>query len=85
MHEPGMRSPRRGRGLEDAWARAAGPALAAESRPATLRQGVLTVEVRSASLLAELASFRTQELLGRLTAEDPSGRVRGLRFRMGAF
>jgi predicted nucleic acid-binding Zn ribbon protein len=68
-----------------AWERAAGPALAAETRAATLQRGVLTVEVRSSALLAELQGFRTDELLSRLLAADPSARVTGLRFRPGVF
>jgi predicted nucleic acid-binding Zn ribbon protein len=73
------------KGVAGTWARAAGEALAAETRPSTLRGGVLTVEVRSAALLAELAGFRTAEMLSRVLAEDPSGRVRELRFRLGVF
>ena len=77
---------RRGRkGVAGSWVRAAGVELAAETRPGTLRGGVLTVEVRSASLLHELSSFRTGELLSRLLVEEPEGRVTGLRFRLGAF
>jgi hypothetical protein len=78
------RRPKRG-GLAEAWARAAGESLAAETRPSTLRAGVLTVEVRSAALLAELAGFRTAEMFSRYAAQDPSGRVRELRFRLGVF
>lgn len=85
LRESGFtRRPRRG-GLAVSWAKAAGETLAAETRPATLRSGVLTVEVRSAALLAELAGFRTAEMLSRFVAEDPSGRVRELRFRLGVF
>jgi hypothetical protein len=76
---------RRESALARAWNAAAGPELAAETRPATLRRGVLTVEVRSAPLLAELSGFRTQEMLSRLLAADSSGRVTGLRFRSGVF
>jgi hypothetical protein len=85
LRESGFtKRPRRG-GLAEAWARAAGEPLAAETRPSTLRSGVLTVEVRSAALLAELAGFRTAEMLSRFIAVDPSGRVRELRFRLGVF
>ncbi len=76
---------RRRRGVQDAWARAAGPELAEEARPTTLRRGVLTVEVRSNALLHELQCFRKEELLARLLQEDASGRVTGLRFRLGVF
>ena len=85
LRESGFGTIRRSGGLVDLWARAAGAALAQETRPSTLRRGVLTVEVRSAGLLAELAGFRTQELLSRILAENTSGRVTGLRFRPGVF
>lgn len=77
---------RRGRGsVARSWERAAGAELAPETRPSTLRRGVLTVDVRSAALLHELESFRREELLSRLLAEEPTGRVTGLKFRLGAF
>lgn len=76
---------RRESAIARTWAEAAGPQLAGETRPSTLRRGVLTVEVRSAPLLAELGGFRSQEMLSRLLAVDPSGRVTGLRFRPGVF
>ena len=71
--------------MRETWARAAGPELAEETRPATLRAGVLTVEVRSTALLHELEGFRRDELLDRLLTEDSTGRVTGLRFRLGVF
>lgn len=76
---------RRRSAVADAWAVAAGPDLAADTRPDTLRAGVLTVEVRSTSLLAELQGFRKDELLARLLDAAPAGRVTGLRFRPGVF
>jgi predicted nucleic acid-binding Zn ribbon protein len=85
LRESGFTKSRRASTMADLWERAAGPELAAETRPSTLRQGVLTIEVRSAGLLAELAGFRTQELLSKFLAEDPSGRVVQLRFRLGVF
>jgi predicted nucleic acid-binding Zn ribbon protein len=81
----GLTTRRRESAVARAWSAAAGPELSAQTRPSTLRRGVLTVEVRSAPLLAELAGFRSQELLSRLLAADPSGRVTGLRFRPGVF
>jgi hypothetical protein len=85
MREAGVHRARRASGIGALWERAAGPELAVDTRPATLRHGVLMVEVRGASLLAELRGFRTDELLARVLAEDPSGRVTGLRFRPGVF
>lgn len=86
LKESGYTKKRRGgASLADLWARAAGAEVAAETRPSTLRAGVLTVEVRSAGLLAQLAGFRQDEFLSRIVAQDPSGRITGLRFRLGVF
>ena len=82
VRPPGRK--RRDKMLET-WSRVAGPELAEETRPATLRAGVLIVEVRSTALLHELEGFRKDELLDRLLTEDPTGRVTGLRFRLGVF
>ena len=80
---PGPR--RRKSGVQRAWERAAGTELAVETRPVTLRRGVLTVEVRASALLHELDGFRRKELLDRLLEEDATGRITGLRFRPGVF
>lgn len=77
--------PRRRDAMLDAWRKAAGDELAAETRPSSLRKGVLTIEVRSAALLHELEGFRRDELLDRFLAVAPEGRVTGLRFRLGVF
>jgi len=76
---------RRKAGVEEAWSQAAGEELASETRAATLRQGVLTVEVRSAGLLHELQGFRKDELLARLLEHDTTKRINGLKFRLGVF
>jgi hypothetical protein len=77
-------TPRRS-GIAELWSACAGSGLAADTCPAALDRGVLTIAVRSASLLAELDGFRREELLGRLVTLDPSGRIRGLRFRLEVF
>ena len=62
------------------WERVAGRRLAAASRPRSLRRGVLTVEVDSSALLAELGGFRRQELLrGLVAGPEPLG-VREVKF-----
>jgi predicted nucleic acid-binding Zn ribbon protein len=60
------------------WRRVAGEGLAAETQAVSLRGGVLTVEVASAALLAELETFRKGELIAGLRA-DPDGALRGVR------
>ena len=76
---------RRRSAVAEAWHRVAGDQLGEDTRASTLQRGVLTVEVRSPGLLAELQGFRREELLSRLLAAEPSGRITGLRFRPGVF
>lgn len=68
--------------IEPAWPRAAGARLAKHTRAAKLRDGVLTVEARSASWLNEVAMMR-EPLKARLNTELGEHRVKELRFRLG--
>ena len=65
------------------WTEAAGPELAGMTRATRLAGGVLTVEVSSAPLLNELATYRQKELLERVRARDELRGVREIRFRAG--
>jgi len=85
MRDVRPRGRRRRDKMLETWVAVAGPELAAETRPATLRAGVLTIEVRSTALLHELQGFRRDDLLDRLLTKDSTGRVTGLRFRLGVF
>jgi hypothetical protein len=69
--------------VEPAWPRAAGARLAEHTRATRLRDGVLTIEARSASWLNEISLLRDQ-IRERLNAELGGPRVRDLRFRVGA-
>ncbi len=85
MRDANLGPRRRKAGVQDAWAAVAVVGLAEDTRAASLNKGVLTVEVRSTSLLHELQGFRKEELLGRLLEQDKTGRITGLRFRLGVF
>jgi hypothetical protein len=62
------------------WGQVAGGRLLAHSRPRALRRGLLTVEVDSSALLAELAGLRRAELIRQMAGEpDPLG-VRDVKF-----
>ena len=63
------------------WQRAVGDDLAALSRPIRFRGGVLTVEIDSAPLAAELGTFAKQHLLEALDREGLAG-VCELKFRV---
>ena len=68
---------------EQAWREAAGPLLAAQSRPGRVRRGVLEVVVSSSALVQEL-SFQKQHLLASLQQRLPEQGIRNIRFRVGS-
>jgi hypothetical protein len=68
--------------VEPVWARVAGPRLASHTRATQLRNGVLTIEARSASWLNEVSMLR-EEVRERLNTELGGIRVRDIRFRIG--
>jgi len=67
--------------LESAWAVAAGPEAAANTRVGALKRGVLEVEVIGAVLMQELANFRKRPILQKLREQLPGVTVSDLRFR----
>ena len=69
--------------LEQAWAAAAGPEAAAETRVAGMRRGVLEVTVGNSVLLQELAHFHKRRLLEALRRQLAGVTVTDLRFRAG--
>ena len=68
--------------LDEAWARAAGEALAAHSVPGNLRRGVLEVIVGNSAAMQELV-FNKRNILKELKRLAPDQKVRDLRFRIG--
>lgn len=69
--------------LEEAWAEAAGPQWAKQTRVSGLRRGVLEILVGNAVLLQELAHFHKRRLLEQLRRRLPGAPVNDLRFRAG--
>ena len=69
--------------LERAWAEAAGPEYAAQTRVAGLRRNVLEVVVGNDVLLQELAHFHKRRLLDALRGRLPGTALTDLRFRAG--
>ena len=69
--------------LRAAWEEAVGPG-AEHTRIDAIRQDVLTVVVDSAALLAELANFRKDELLGALRQRAAGQAIGDIRFRLGS-
>jgi predicted nucleic acid-binding Zn ribbon protein len=69
--------------VQERWARAVGPRVAAEALPVAEREGIVSVSCRSSAWASELSLLST-DLLERLNQELTEGaRVRGLRFTTG--
>ncbi|MBN1420359.1 MAG: DUF721 domain-containing protein [Planctomycetes bacterium] len=69
-------------GLCDRWRDIVGPEIGEHTRPGTYRNGILTVEVDSAPLLAELSTYCREALLDSLRADTGFHGLRALRFRL---
>ncbi len=71
------------RRVVEAFPRVIGPELAARTKVAGMKNGIVTIETDTAGLAYELGGFRGQELLERLKLEPEIGFVKKLRFRVG--
>lgn len=69
--------------LEQVWAETVGAEIAAETRVAGLRRGVLEVIVANAVLLQELTHFNKRRLLQQLQGRMACPGLKDLRFRAG--
>lgn len=68
--------------LQRFWRSVVGPQWAQDSRPGTLRRGVLEVLVRNSTILQEL-TFRKRELLQQLAENEQGVEFKNLKFRIG--
>ncbi|MBB72887.1 MAG: hypothetical protein CMJ75_00090 [Planctomycetaceae bacterium] len=68
--------------LQAFWRSVVGPEWAEDSRPGTLRRGVLEVLVRNSTVLQEL-TFRKHQLLRQLAENEQGVEFKNLRFRVG--
>ena len=82
----GIRASRRGPAekVRAIWPHIAGEAVARRCRIAGCEDGVVTVEVASAALKHDLATFRREALLRDLREKLPGLALRDLRFKVGA-
>jgi predicted nucleic acid-binding Zn ribbon protein len=72
--------------LEESWRAAVGPEVAGGTRVRGFKDGVLTVDVSSSALLAELSTFYREEIIGALRAKaKPFREVKELTFKLGVF
>jgi len=68
--------------LQSAWAAAAGPTVARETRAVAIRRGVLQVSVAHAPLLSELAGFFRQSLVAKLGELHADLNIRDIKFKL---
>ncbi len=72
-------------GLYLAWREAVGEEVAAHTRVASFRGGILEVEVDSSVLLHRLAGFQKQQILQALQEKKTGLFVEGIKFKLGSF
>lgn len=68
--------------LQAVWNEIAGPGIASQTRPQTVKRGILHVAVSNAALLNELVSFHKRSLLAALKERQPQLKIRELKFRL---
>lgn len=71
-------------GLFRRWKDVVGEEIASQTRVVSADRGELVVEVASAALLNELATYRTREILDALAKREEFRGIRTLRFRAGS-
>ena len=69
--------------VRKAWPEVVGPAVAARTRVASVEEGRIRVEVESAALRHDLATFRRAEVLKGLRERLPDLRIREVSYRLG--
>lgn len=70
------------RRLRAAWPQVVGPQAAERTRLVAFDQGVLRVDVASAALKHDLATFRREEILAALEKRLGGGRIRAVQYRV---
>jgi predicted nucleic acid-binding Zn ribbon protein len=70
-------------GCEAAWREAVGPKIAGDTRPGSVKRGVLEVLVRN-SAVVQLLAFEKTRIIKTLTKLIPDHKIRDVRFRVGA-
>ena len=81
----GLRGPTRGPvvRVREVWAAVVGPVVAARTRVASVEEGRIRVEVASAAVRHDLATFRRAEVLRSLQERLPELRIREVSYRLG--
>ncbi len=68
-----------------AWQKVAGQEIAGQTRIVGFNRGVLTIEVASSSLYAELNTFYLKDLANSIQNEMGNRKVRRIKLRLGEF
>lgn len=69
--------------VREVWPDIVGPALAARTRVAAVEEGRIRVEVASAAVRHDLATFRRAEVLEALRKRLPELKIREVSYRLG--
>lgn len=68
--------------LADVWQQVAGERIGGMTHAIELKRGTLLVAVDNAALKSELTGFHQQSLLARLQADQPTLKIRKLKFQL---
>ncbi|MHC4492459.1 MAG: DciA family protein, partial [Planctomycetota bacterium] len=69
--------------VREVWPEVVGPAVAARTRVASVEEGRIRVELASAAVRYDLATFRRAEVLKGLQERLPELRIREVSYRLG--
>ena len=85
LRASGLSRRMRWRDLEEIWAAVVGEEVASHTRVVRWARGVVDVEVDSAPLMQELASFYKTSIINDMRARSSGRHIRDILFKLGEF
>lgn len=79
------RAGKRNKNLREKWKNVAGEVISEHTEVGVVRNGVLYIEVDSATWLHHISSFKKEELLTSIQNEFKRGYISDIKFRVGNF
>ena len=79
------RAGKRNKNLREKWKNVAGEVISEHTEVGVVRNGVLNIEVDSATWLHHISSFKKEELLKSIQKEFKRGYISDIKFRVGNF
>ncbi len=79
------RAGKRNKNLREKWKNVAGEAISGHTEVGMVKNGVLYIDVDSATWLHHISSFKKEELLASIQNEFKKGYISDIKFRVGIF